>query len=436
MTRIIKIYIGIACFCLAAASYAGQVRVDALRYWEHPEKTRMVFDVTGGASYKVFLLDKPFRVVIDFKNAKLHKKLRQPDQAHALFKRIVTARRGKQDLRVVAHLKSQVKEEHFVLKPSQNKGNRVVVDLFATTKTAAKTKPDKPRKTPNKAQTIVVAIDAGHGGEDPGAHGPRGTQEKKVVLAIAKKLATLINQKAGMKAVLVRKGDYYIKLRKRIAIAQLAAADLFISIHADAFANPKARGASVFTVSNRGASSAAAKALANRENKSDLVGGVRIDNKEKVLAGVLVDLMQDGAKEGSYNVAKEVLRNFKRIGRMHKNEVQRAGFMVLKGTGIPSILVETAFISNPSEEKKLRSRKHRDQMARAIFNGTVSYFKKYPPPNTIFANNHSGKHTIARGDTLSGIAQRYAVSMRAIKTINSITGDTIRIGQVLKIPRG
>jgi N-acetylmuramoyl-L-alanine amidase len=300
----------------------------------------------------------------------------------------------------------------------------------------AKKKTTVTKTVKNKARDIIVAVDAGHGGEDPGAHGPKGTQEKKVVLAIAKKLAALIDRQPGMKAVMVRKGDYYIKLRKRMQIARAAKADLFVSIHADAVKNSKAKGASVFTLSRRGASSEAARWLAKHENAADLVGGVSLDELEDTLASVLLDLSQTATKKASRDVGSMVLQNFKTIGYLHKNTVQKAGFMVLKSPDIPSILVETAFISNPREERKLRSSKHQQQMAQAIFKGVLSYFKEYAPADTLMVALSSGqsKHVISRGETLSGIAQQYGVSMKAIKIANALAGNTIRIGQVLKIP--
>lgn len=293
-----------------------------------------------------------------------------------------------------------------------------------------------PKPLKNKARDIIIAIDAGHGGEDPGAHGPRGTQEKKVVFAIAKKLAALIDKKKGMKAVMVRKGDYYIKLRKRMQIARAANADLFVSIHADAFKNPKVKGASVFTLSNRGASSEAARWLANNENAADLVGGVTLTDKDDMLATVLMDLSQTATKEASRNVAGKILNNFKSIGPIHSRSVQKAGFVVLKSPDIPSILVETAYISNPTEESKLRSSKHQSKMAKAIYKGIVNYFNQYAPADTYIALNSSKKHTISRGETLSGIAQHYGVSMHSIKSVNNMAGNQVRIGQVLEIPKG
>ncbi len=426
------------------AVHAETVRVDSLRYWTAPDHTRMVFDVTKPASHQVFLLANPARLVIDFKQAKLLKSLAQPPKNHALFSRVRSGIRNKHDLRVVVDLKTAVIPKSFALQPNKNYGHRLVVDLFnkttvasegrkktvqAATKTVTKT-------VKNKARDIIIAIDAGHGGEDPGAQGPRGTQEKKVVFAIAKKLAVLINRKPGMKAVMVRTGDYSIKLRKRMQIARAANADLFVSIHADAFKNSKVKGASVYTLSNRGASSEAARWLAKHENAADLVGGVTLTDKDDVLASVLMDLSQTATKEASRNVASKILKNFKLIGHLHSPSVQKARFIVLKSPDIPSVLVETAYISNPAEERKLKSGKHQSKMAKAIYKGIVTYFNQYAPADTYIALNSSKKHTISSGETLSGIAQHYGVSMRAIKSVNRLAGNQVQIGQVLEIPKG
>jgi N-acetylmuramoyl-L-alanine amidase len=257
-----------------------------------------------------------------------------------------------------------------------------------------------------------------------------------VVFEIAKKLAAQINKKPGMKAVMVRKGDYYINLRKRMEIARAAKADLFVSVHADAFKNSRVKGASVFTLSNHGASSEASRWLAQHENAADLVGGVKLADKEDMLATVLMDLSQTATKEASINVADKVLNNFKLIGALHQKGVQKAGFMVLKSPDIPSILVETAFISNPEEERKLMSQGYQLKMANAIYNGVVSYFNQYAPVGTSMAEKSDNKHVISRGETLSGIAQQYGISMESLKSVNPISNSQIRIGQVLKIPRG
>ena len=443
MFRVLKV-ITVFILWLAATSlvHARQVGVDAVRYWTAPDHSRMVFDVTMPVPHQVFLLDNPARLVIDFSNTKLLKPLVQPPKNHSLLSRVRSATRNKNDLRVVVDLNTKVTPKSFTLKPSKTSGHRVVLDLFsqAGSKVASSKKSQSKKvvtKTvANKARDIVIAIDAGHGGEDPGARGPKGTQEKKVVFAIAKKLAVMINKKPGMKAVLVRKGDYYIKLRKRMEIARAAKADLFISIHADAFKRSSVKGASVFTLSNRGATSEAARWLAKQENSADLVGGVKLSTKGDMLASVLMDLSQTATKEASRDVAGKILRNFKGIGHLHKNDVQKAGFMVLKSPDIPSILVETAFISNPGEERKLRSRAHQAKIAKAIYSGVVSYFNMHAPSGTYMALNSNKRHKISRGETLSGIAHQYGVSMKSIKSVNALANNQIRIGQVLKIPRG
>jgi len=454
-----KLWKSISFFVLllvAVVAHAQQTRIELLRYRVASDHTRMVFDVSSQVKHNIFMLDNPSRVVIDIANSTLSKKLAPPPANHALFKRIRSAKRNKRDLRVVIDLKAKVLPKSFTLQPDKKNKHRLVIDLFgknnspithsvklkktilAKRKMASRKKIVK-KTIKNKARDIVVAIDAGHGGIDPGAKGKKGTQEKKVVFQIAKKLARLINSKRGMKAVMVRKGDYYIGLRKRMEIARAAKADLFISIHADAFKNSKVKGASVFTLSNRGASSEAARWLAQHENSADFVGGVKLANKESMVANVIMDLSQNATKEASRNVASNVLKNFKSIGDLHKNNVQKAGFMVLKSPDIPSILIETAFISNPKEERKLKSRGHQKKIASAIFSGVVGYFESYAPAGTYFASVSSEaykRHTILRGETLSGIASHYGVSMRSIKSANAMATNKLQTGQIIEIPKG
>jgi N-acetylmuramoyl-L-alanine amidase len=254
--------------------------------------------------------------------------------------------------------------------------------LFSDTVSKATKLQKSTQQASGKHDKIIVAIDAGHGGDDPGAHGAQGTEEKNVVFAIATKLAKLINAQPDMKALMVRKGDYYVGLRKRMDIARAAKADLFISIHADAFQDATVRGSSVYVLSRSGASSEAALWLAKSENASDSIGGVSLEDKEDVLASVLLDLSQSATEEASVNVAQSVLKNCHAVGEMHKDEVQKAGFMVLKSPDIPSILVETAFISNPSEEENLLNTEYQTKMAAAIFGGVRDYFKLTTPSDT------------------------------------------------------
>jgi N-acetylmuramoyl-L-alanine amidase len=404
----------------SVACYAGTVNVNSLSFGSAAQKSRIAFTVTASPKHRVFVLANPSRLVIDIKNAKLAHGLTQPSSIHPLFARVRSATKNATDLRVVVDLKKKISPETFFLSTNNKDGQHLIVDLVHKTLSFAaadiapeiKTKSpvvpkeivavQKPRqetleKTTSKGlmpvaeadtrkrsgqlaretkdKTFVIALDAGHGGDDPGAHGPQGTEEKVVTYAIAKKLAALINEQPNMKAIMIRKGDYYIDLRKRMQLARAAKADLFISIHADAFKDASVRGASVYTLSTRGASSEAAHWLADSENASE-VGGVSLHDKEDVLASVLLDLSQTATQQSSNDVAKSVLKNFQNISVLHKDSVQKAGFIVLKSPDIPSILVETAFISNPLEEQNLTSVTYQAKMASAIFNGVHHYFKK------------------------------------------------------------
>jgi N-acetylmuramoyl-L-alanine amidase len=284
---------------------------------------------------------------------------------------------------------------------------------------------------------IIIAIDAGHGGEDPGAIGPKRRREKDVVLAIAKELNSLLKADRGFQPTLIRTGDYYISLRGRRDLARKRQADLFVSIHADAFKRKEAHGASVYALSTKGATSTAARYLAQRENEADLVGGVSLSDKDDVLAGVLADLSMTSTLDNSLKLGSKVLRRVDGIAKLHKKSVEQAGFAVLKSPDIPSILVETGFISNPAESKLLASRSYQKKMARAIHAGIREWFLAHPPSGTLIAwqKNEAGQqYTIARGDTLSGIAHRFNISLNDLKSHNGISGSSIRVGQTLLIP--
>ncbi len=400
---------------ISVAAIAGQAHVSAMKFVNDTDGAKMVFDVSDTVSKGVFILNNPARLVIDLKNTRLSKALPQPEADHPLFTRVRSAERNNSDLRVVVDLKKQFSSKLLKIAADKASG-RVIVGVLANANTPLAVEKARPQLAAENAnaevaktiesdstiktvdnnesavasrsefKNIVVAIDAGHGGNDSGAHGPGGTQEKKVVFAIAKRLAQMINAQPGMRAVMVRKGDYYIPLRKRMDIAREAKADLFVSIHADAIKDASVKGASVYTLSNTGASSEAARWLADSENAADLVGGVSLDDKDDVLASVLLDLSQSATKEASRSVAGKILKYFNAIGRLHKNEVQKANFMVLKSPDIPSILVETAFISNPTEENELRNGVHQEKMAAAVFKGIASYFREYAPTGTRMAS--------------------------------------------------
>jgi N-acetylmuramoyl-L-alanine amidase len=429
---------------------AGQTEINSLRLWSAPDHTRLVFDVSDSIQHRIFALSNPDRLVIDFSNAKLKTSLSNFTGKDRFVKNIRSGPRGESGLRIVLDLKSKIDPRIFALAPNREYGHRLVLDLIDTKSvdfvTPAKETPVKQvvskKKTLKKqpARDVVVAIDAGHGGEDPGAIGRRGTKEKDVVLSIAKKLAALIKKEKGMRPVLIRKGDYYLRLRKRSALARKHKADLFISIHADAFRDRRARGSSVFTLSNKGASSEAARWLAERENSADLIGGVELKDKDDVLASVLLDLSQTGTRQVSHDVADRVLKKMGRVGKMHHRRVQKAGFAVLKSPDVPSILVETAFISNPVEERNLRSHSHQNKLAKSILFGIKDYFYSNPPPGTLLAqrlrpeSDVTRKHVISSGDTLGMIAKQYQVSVHGLRDANGISGDQIKVGQVLQIP--
>ena len=436
MYRLIALFL----LVLPLSLHAQQVEVQGARIWTAPDHTRLVVDVAAPVSHKIFALENPHRLVIDVPDARLGDKLPVIEEDEPLLIGMRSGIRVGDDLRLVLDLKQKVRAKSFMLKPNDQYGHRLVVDLVAAGEGATKkaSKGGKPQPSSRtQARDVVIAIDAGHGGEDPGAIGSKGTREKDVTLQIARKLARLVKKEPGMRPVSIRDGDYFISLRKRIGLARKHKADLFVSIHADAFRDRSVRGSSVYTLSHRGASSEAAKWLADKENSADLIGGIDLRQNDKLLATVLLDMTQNATFEHSNLAAKKVLANLRNVGAVHKRSVQKARFVVLKSPDIPSMLVETAFISNPEEEKRLRSGKHQSRLAGAILAGIKSYFSSYPPPGTKLARAPGGKgrrHVIDSGETLLGIAIAYDVSLTSLRTANSIDGDNIRIGQVLAIP--
>ncbi len=425
----------IPCLCLlilTLSSSALATEVGGLRVWDGPDKTRAVIDLTAPVEYKLFTLSSPERVVIDLMDASMSESASVPDQVDGRLSGIRSGRRGDSDTRIVLDLKVSAKPNSFLLKPVGQYGHRLVIDLIDENEkkgaAVVKTASDDERD-------VVIAIDAGHGGEDPGAIGNKGTHEKDVVMKVAKSLKAEIDRKKGFSAVLVRDGDYYMPHHDRMDNARKNRADLFVSIHADGFPDKRARGTSVFVLTNRRASSEAAKWLEDRNNRSDLVGGVSLDDKDDTLAAVLLDLSQSASMEASQDVAARVHKSISAISKTHKKQVERASLIVLTSPDIPSILVETGFITNPQEEKLLNTRKHRETLARAIAFGVEDYFVNSPPAGTWIASNSSpSSHVVSSGETLSGIAFRYDVSIRALKTINSLDSDRLVVGKVLKLP--
>ena len=433
--------------------FAAPLQVQGMRLWAAPDHTRVVFDSSGPMGYELLTLHNPERVVIDVPRASIGTALTREQTVGGLVKGVRAAQYSKDVLRIVLDLEQPAEPRSFTLKPGGRYGHRLVIDLYnanpkqklkagadvparpaatSTTKPGGENRAKKSlisEKLP--ARDLVIAIDAGHGGDDTGAIGRNGTYEKDVVLSIARRLYTLVKKTPGMRPVMIRQGDYYIGLRQRIDKARENKADLFISIHADSFHDRRVQGSSVFVLSNRGASSEMARWLAEKENSSDLAGGVRLDDKDQVLAEVLLDLSQNATIEASITVAGNMLGELQRVGKAHKSTVQQAGFVVLKSPDIPSVLVETAFISNPTEERKLRDSRHQEALATAMLRGINRYFANHPPPGTRLA---ARQYTIQRGDTLGVIAQQYQVSLSTLKDFNDLKSDVLRVGQTLRIP--
>ena len=353
-----------------------------IRMWHAPDHSRLVFDMDKRSKFKVFSLENPGRVVIDLEDAKLRSKIPDPTRTGQFIRQI---RLGSPDgslTRLVFDLKKPVRYFIQMLKPSNNFQYRLVVDFYHHDfDPEAKDPEPEPLPEPGTPRDpnrdILIVIDPGHGGEDSGALGRR-SYEKTIVLQISKRLKALIDAQPGMRAELTRTGDYYVKLRKRSSMARRKRADMFISVHADGFKDPRARGASVYALSTRGATSETAKILANKENLSDLAGGVSLADKDDLLAEVLLDLSMSSTINESISFGREVLAELKKIGKIHSNRVEQAGFVVLKSPDVPSILVETAYITNPSEEKLLRSKKHQQRIAQAILSGVKRYIAKSP----------------------------------------------------------
>ena len=339
-------------------------------------------------------------------------------------------------------MKDRVKPKSFLLKPNDTYGNRLVIDLNSIKSTKTKPSVVKNLSVAGGNRDVIVMVDPGHGGEDPGAIGPGRVREKDVVLAISKELVRQINTVKGYKAYLTRSSDYYIGLRKRTELARERNADLFISVHADAFTRPQANGASVFALSLRGATSETARWLAQKENASDLVGGsgVKLGEHDDMLASVLLDLSSTASLKASLSVGDRVLGALGGVARLHKKNVQQAGFVVLKSPDIPSILVETGFISNPAESRRLKTRKYQRQIATSISKGLKGYFNDSPPLGTWLAAQKNGgsasdgAYTVRSGDTLSHIAASYSVSVNQLRKLNGLRSDVLRVGQRLKLP--
>ncbi|HEX7731713.1 MAG TPA: N-acetylmuramoyl-L-alanine amidase [Rhodanobacter sp.] len=490
-----------------APAAAGAADVTAARVWADTSHTRLVFDLEGAPDYRI---DRGSdQVVVDFTGGKLGSGFANPT-VQGLYRGMSQSRQGDR-LQLTTRMVAGSKVRSFVLKPASGDHYRLVLDLLpgnsdgvADTAAAVATKPaSAPATAPRQMavtvapasgrhggkaigatrqvteqaaalldgqRKVVVCIDPGHGGKDSGAIGPDGTMEKNVTLAVARDLAAQIDRQPGMKAILTRDGDYFIPLARRYQIAREHDADLFVSIHADSYASGDARGSSVWVLSSRGKSSVAARMLADRENSSDLIGGVSLASEDDSLAKVLLDMQQGWAVQAGNAVAGNVLKALGLLGPTHRGYVESANFVVLRSPDVPSILVETAFISNPVEERKLRDPAHQKALAEAVMSGVKNYFESTPPKGTWFAAQAARRngtelasakpdtsqiadaladntppaadanvrdlHRVGEGESLRSIARQYGVSISALKSANHIDGNVVRTGTMLAIPAG
>lgn len=466
-------------FLLGLPQTGRAADVDNIRLWAAPDHSRLVFDLSSPARANVFTLDNPDRLVIDLDDSRITTDPAGLNLDGSAISGVRTGVRDGNGLRIVLDLERHVQPRHFTLDPNDQYGHRLVVDLEYPGESAVEDPIDpieamirdqeiaagraraeaeasgaergadtvnaQQQAQPHPKRDIIIAVDAGHGGEDPGAIGPGGTREKDVVLDISRHLQRLINDTQGFRAVMIRDGDYYVGLRQRTRIAREQKADFFVSIHADAFTSPRPQGSSVYALSQSGATSEAAQWLANSENRADLIGGVdgnlSLKDKDEVLRGVLMDLTMTATLNDSLSIGGQVLDQLGRVNRLHKSRVEQAGFMVLKSPDIPSLLIETGFISNPDEERRLKDSSHQRGLAQAVHSGLMAHFERNPPPASLLAwqrdqqrGGGQDEYRIQPGDTLSEIAARHQVPLGQLKQANEINGDVIRVGQVLRIP--
>ncbi|MCW8444928.1 N-acetylmuramoyl-L-alanine amidase [Fluoribacter gormanii] len=467
----------VMCLC-SITTFSAQLKSVVLK--QQSNQTSFFLTINGPFTHKVFSLSNPERVVLDLKETQLAVDLNQVGLINGLVRQVRSGNSEPRTLRLVFEVNQKVQLRSSPWKPNGAFGG-IRVDLLhngnlvapiaastpqKTLPVAAKTyttqkiqqaklpvkietkqpirpilatrQPIKVSGRPSKLRDVIVVLDAGHGGKDPGARGPRHSREKDVVLAITLKLKQLIDRQPGMRAVLTRSGDYYVGLRQRLDIARKYNGDVFVAIHADAFNNPHSNGASVFALSQRGATSEAARWLAEKENYSEL-GGVNLgdlDDQNGVVRSVLIDLSQTATINSGLQMGGRVLSQLGNFTNLHNNKVEQAGFVVLKSADIPSILVETGFISNPIEERNLTNPAYQTRLSQAIFQGIKGYFWENPPHGSrIEAMTTNNVHLVRAGETLPAIAARYHVSVAALQSTNRLRGITrLKPGQKLVIP--
>jgi len=449
MDQMSRVVIKWVCACLLFAISQGVVAqntINSVRVWPSPDSTRVVFDLTDKPDFSYFMLKNPLRLVVDLEHTNKIKDLPSIPKKHQIVSKLRYSKaKNSKGVRFVFELTGAVKPVLFALAPTGPYKNRLVVDLYdkEQAKPVAQSSNTAVKKRElSKQRDIVIAIDAGHGGEDPGSIGPSGTYEKTITLQIAKRLERMIDAEKGMISRMVRRGDYFVNLNTRTSRAREKKADFFVSIHADAFTSPQPSGASVWVLSLRRANSEIGKWLEDKEKHSELLGGaagvIKNTASEKYLAQALLDMSMDHSMKTGFSVAEEVMDELKKVAKMHKKRPQAASFGVLKSPDIPSILVETGFISNPREERLLKTADYQERLAKAIFTSLKNYYLKNPPDDSLFASlksQHPTTHKVRPGESLSLLASRYGVSVNKLKRANKLKSNTLFIGQELDIPK-
>lgn len=429
-------------FCLLVSlPAAARNEITGVRVWPSPESTRVVLDLKEKPDYSYFFLKNPTRLVVDLKKTKKTSvDFPEIEENHRVLKRIRhSSPKIKGSTRLVFELTANIKPVIFALAPTGPYGDRLVFDLYNLER---KEEVVAKNRDISGDRNIIISIDAGHGGEDPGSVGPSGTYEKNVTLQISQRLARMINEEKGLEAVMPRTGDYFVKLNTRSERSRQKKADFLVSIHADAFHTPQPKGASVWVLSLRRANSEIGKWIENTEKHSELLGGaagvLKDTQQEKYLAQTLLDMSMDHSMKTGFEVAENVLKEMGKVTALHKSAPQAASLAVLKSPDIPSILVETGFISNPYEERLLKNPAHQEKLARAVFNAIKAHFMQNPPDDSYFAKlkrEQPRTHKVRSGDSLSMLASRYGVSIDAIKKANNLKTNSLFIGQSLSIPR-
>ena len=429
-------------FLLPACSFAAEVQ--ELRLWQAPDHTRLVFDLSGSVDYQLFTLSNPHRVVVDIENSSMAGNFSNLDFADSPITGVRSAVREGNTLRMVIDLGKEVKPSSFTLLPNSELGDRLVVDLYDTERAAETVRPVSSIPSPSMdKRDIVVAISAGHGGEDPGGIGFDGRlKEKNITLPMSHALFDVLEAMPGYTPIMIRDGDYYVELQQRPQIARENRADLFVALHTDWYKSSNAKGLTIYALSGDRADRENARRVAQKENSADLLGGVGgdidLDSWDDDVALTLLSLQMAWSMEQSLVAGTRILESLDGITRLRRDKVQQASLEVLKSPDIPSILIETGYLTNPEEARRLNTSSFQRRMAQAVAQGVVNYFYDAPPEGTLIAWQKEngivpGSYTVKRGDSLSVIAQRFGVSLSDLKSSNGLQSNTIHVGQVLTI---